>query len=60
MLGKPLHVDITGNVAYVVNSATYASKHHGKAVTLSGAIWTVVLKKSAAGWRIAGWAWADH
>lgn len=59
-LGKPSHVDVTGNVAYVVNPATYTYKQHGKAVTMAGAIWTVVLKKAAARWRIASWAWADH
>lgn len=57
-LGAPSHVDVTGNVAYVVVPTTYAYKHHGKAVTESGSTWTLVLTKTAAGWRITSWAWA--
>jgi ketosteroid isomerase-like protein len=58
-LGNPGHVDVSGDVAYVVVPATYAYKQHGKPVAQNGAVWTLVLKKSAAGWRIAAWAWAD-
>jgi len=58
-IGTPSHVDVTGNVAYVVLPATYTYKHHGKQVTESGATWTFVLSKSSAGWRITSWAWAS-
>ena len=30
------------------------------AVTESGAVWTLVLQKLTGGWRVAGWAWAQH
>lgn len=60
VLGKPLHVDVDGSVAYVVNPTTFSSRHHGKVVTMTGSIWTVILGKSAGRWRITGWAWADH
>lgn len=59
-LGKPWHVDVSGNVAYVVVPATYTYKQHGKPVRESGSVWTLVLKKGASGWRIAAWAWAAH
>ena len=57
-LGTPSHVDVTGNVAYVVVPTTYAFKHHGKPMTESGATLTAVLSKTTAGWRINSWAWA--
>jgi hypothetical protein len=59
-LGKPWHVTISRNLAYVVVPATYTYKLHGKPVTESGSVFTLVLKKSAAGWRITAWAWAQH
>jgi ketosteroid isomerase-like protein len=59
-LGKPKHVDITGDRAYVVVPANYTYKQNGKRVTESGSILTVALQKSAAGWRMTGWAWAKH
>jgi hypothetical protein len=59
-LGKPTHVGVTGDRAYVVIPATYTYKQNGKPVTESGSIMTVALQKVAAGWRITGWAWAKH
>ena len=59
-LGKPRHVDVTGDRAYVVVPATYTYKQKGKPVTESGSILTVALQKVAAGWRMTGWAWAKH
>ena len=58
--GKPRHVDITGDRAYVVVPATYTYKQKGKRVTESGSTLTVALQKVAAGWRITGWAWTKH
>jgi ketosteroid isomerase-like protein len=58
-VGKPLYDAVTGDRAYVVLDATYTYKDHGKPVKEAG-VWTLVLKKTAAGWRIAAWAWADH
>ncbi len=59
-LGKPWHVDVTGNVAYVVVPATYSYQQHGKPMQETGSVWTLVLKKGASGWRITAWAWAAH
>ncbi|MBV8172387.1 MAG: hypothetical protein JO219_10710 [Candidatus Eremiobacteraeota bacterium] len=58
-LGAPLHDDVTGDRAYVVFPATYTYKLGGKPTTENGAVWTLVLKKTAAGWRIAAWTWAE-
>jgi ketosteroid isomerase-like protein len=59
-LGEPWHVDVTGDRGYVVVPVKYAYKQHGKLVVESGSVFTVALKKVAAGWRITGWAWAKH
>lgn len=59
-LGKPWHVNVTGDRAYVVVPATYTYKQHGKPVTESGSVLTAVLKRGSAGWRITAWAWAQH
>ena len=59
-LGTPRHVDVTGDRAYVVVPANFNYKQHGKPVAEIGSIFTVALKKSATGWRITGWAWAEH
>jgi ketosteroid isomerase-like protein len=59
-LGKPRHVDVTGDRAYVVVPATYTYKQNGKPVTESGSTLTVALQKVAAGWRMTGWAWTKH
>ncbi len=59
-LGTPWHVDVTGGRAYVVVPVTYTYKQKGIPVTESGSIFTVALKKVAAGWRITAWAWAQH
>jgi hypothetical protein len=59
-LKKPWHVDVTGDRAYVVIPADFAYVQGGKPVTEAGSIWTVALRRTAAGWRITGWAWADR
>lgn len=58
-LGKPWHVAVTGDRAYAVYSTHYSYKLNGRAVVEQG-VWTFALQKLAAGWRIAGWAWAQH
>lgn len=58
-LGKPWHITVTGDRAYVVVPATYTYKQKGKPVTQSGSVWTCALQKLAGGWRIAAWAWSD-
>jgi len=56
--GKPRHVDITGDRAYVVVPASFAFKQKGKRVTETGSTLTAALQKGADGWRITGWAWS--
>jgi ketosteroid isomerase-like protein len=59
-LGRPRHVDISGDRAYAVIPARYTCKQKGKRLTESGSTLTVALQKAATGWRITGWAWAKH
>jgi ketosteroid isomerase-like protein len=56
-LGTPLLVNITGDSAYVVIPASLTMKVHGKQITQSGAMFTVALRRTEDGWRIAAWAW---
>jgi ketosteroid isomerase-like protein len=58
-LGKAQHVDITGDMAYVVIPTTLDYKKDGKSVKETGII-TLKLHKTATTWLIAGWAWADQ
>jgi SnoaL-like domain len=51
-LGEPL----PGDSAYVVVPATVTFNVGGKQVTQSGAVFTVALRSSPNGWRIAAWA----
>ena len=55
---QPLHMEITGDAAYVVVPAAMRFKVHGKQITQSGAIFTMALQRYSDGWRIAAWAWA--
>ena len=57
-LGKPRHVDVTGDRAYVVIPTDYAYKQNGKAKKETKAAFAFALQKSATGWRITGWSWA--
>jgi ketosteroid isomerase-like protein len=59
-LGTPWRVDVTGNLAYAVVPASFSYKVHGKPVTESGNVYTAVLRKTPAGWRIIAWAWSRH
>ena len=59
-LGKPSHVDVTVDRAYVVVPANYTYKQKGAAVTEAGSILSIALQKGPAGWRMTGWAWAKH
>ena len=57
-LGKPRHVDVTGDHAYVVIPTNYTFKQNGKAKKETKAAFSFALHKGAAGWRITGWSWA--
>lgn len=58
-LGKPEHVDVTGEQAYAVVPTKLSFKKNGQPVNENG-LMTLVLHKGAEGWRIAAWAWADN
>ncbi|HEV2385751.1 MAG TPA: nuclear transport factor 2 family protein [Candidatus Acidoferrales bacterium] len=60
ILGVPLHVDITGDRAYVVVPASFTYKQKGKPVREMGSRLTVVLAKGGAGWRMVAWAWTER
>ena len=57
-LGKPRHVDVTGDLAYVVMPANYTFKQQGKPMKETGSTFTFVLQKGSAGWRIIAWTWS--
>ncbi|HUK63522.1 MAG TPA: nuclear transport factor 2 family protein, partial [Dongiaceae bacterium] len=59
-LHKPMHVEIMGDVAYVVVPADYVYKKHGKVIKETNSILTLTLRKGATGWLLTGWAWAKH
>ena len=59
-LGRPRHVDIAADRAYVVIPSNYNYKKKGKRVKETGSLWTFALQKGAAGWRITGWSWAKN
>jgi len=59
-LGKPRHVDIAGDRAYVVAPADYDFKQRGEPVKESGSLFTFALQKDATGWLISGWAWSRN
>jgi hypothetical protein len=58
-LGKPRHIDVTGNDAYVVVPTKFSLKKKGELVKETG-LMTLVLHKGVGGWRIAAWSWADN
>ena len=57
-IGKPKHVDVSGDHAYVVVPTTYSFKQNGKPMKENNATLTVTLQKSSSGWRITSWAWS--
>jgi hypothetical protein len=59
-LGTPRHVEVTADRAYVVVPVDYTFKQKGKVVKETGSTMTLALQKSAAGWRLTGWAWAKN
>jgi ketosteroid isomerase-like protein len=59
-LGKPRHVNVTGDRAYVVAPVDFTYKQKGKAVAQKGSTFTLALQKLPAGWRITAWAWSTR
>jgi len=56
-IGKPLHVMISGDHAYVVAPMTYTYLMHGKK-TVETALFTVAEVKTGGSWLIATWSYA--
>jgi hypothetical protein len=46
-------------VAYVVAHANLRYKEGGKIFAEIGSVWTIVLDKTASGWRITAWTWSN-
>ncbi|HTW33880.1 MAG TPA: nuclear transport factor 2 family protein [Rhizomicrobium sp.] len=59
-LGKPRHLDVTGDRAYAVFPSSLSYKVKGKTIHENGSTMTFALAKLADGWRIAAWCWAQH
>jgi ketosteroid isomerase-like protein len=59
-IGKPRHVDVTGDRAYVVAPADYTFKQNGKPMREIASTWTFALQKIDGSWKITGWSWAKH
>lgn len=60
VLGTPWHDSISGDRAYVVVPASLRYNMKGKPVKESGSVFTVVLAKTAKGWLMSAWSWAQH
>jgi len=59
-LGRPRHIDVAGDRAYIVVPANYTFRQNGKLVKEIGSSLTIALQKGAAGWRMTGWAWSKR
>jgi hypothetical protein len=57
--GKPVHLTVTGDHAYIVLPAKFTDTEKGKKV-VEHAVWIVTLQKAAAGWSMTGSTWAQH
>jgi ketosteroid isomerase-like protein len=55
---KPIHIDITGDRAYVVGRANLSYQMKGTAGKETGSVYTIALVKGTDGWRITGFAWS--
>src|SRR5664279_2496591 len=59
-LGKPRHIDITADRAYVVIPTDYVFKQNGKAMKETRSAFAFALQNGEKGWRIIGWSWAAN
>ena len=57
-VGVPRHNEVIDDRAYIVVPANYTYQQNGKRVEEANSTWTISLRKTEAGWRIIGWAWA--
>jgi ketosteroid isomerase-like protein len=58
-LGTPLQFTVTADHAYLVTRDVFSYNLKGKPMKQTGAIHTIVLRKTDSGWRITGEAWAS-
>jgi len=60
-IGKPAHVEVTDDHAYMIYPATFSDAEHGKPVVYRGS-WTMTLQKVSGHWAItgSGSAWTGH
>jgi ketosteroid isomerase-like protein len=59
-LGTPLHVDVTGDRAYVVVPSTFSYDTKGKKHGEPASTWTLTLRKASGQWLISAWAWTKR
>jgi ketosteroid isomerase-like protein len=60
IFGAPWHDAVTGDRAYVVVPASLRYNQNGRPKREIGSVLTIVLRKTAAGWRMISWSWAQH
>jgi len=58
VLGKPSHLDVTGDRAYVVIPSDYSFKQKGKPMKEVGSAFAFAMQKMGPTWKIIGWSWA--
>jgi ketosteroid isomerase-like protein len=58
-IGAPRRLSVNGDHAYVVLPAGYKYTLQGKLIDEAHSVWTISLQKTADGWRVTGWAWAQ-
>ncbi|MGC1379499.1 MAG: hypothetical protein WA814_00590 [Candidatus Baltobacteraceae bacterium] len=59
-LGTAWHVIVSGDRAYAAVPAAFSYKQKGNPVKSSGNVLTVALQKTASGWLMTGWSWAQR
>lgn len=58
MFGRPRHLEVMGDRAYVVLPSEYDYTQNGKAVKETGASITIALQKAGRDWKVSAWTWA--
>jgi ketosteroid isomerase-like protein len=59
-LGKPTHVMVASDRAYVVIPATFAYTQHGKRLTEYATATFTLQKKAGSSWLITSWSWSKR
>jgi hypothetical protein len=60
-IGKPTHVEVTADHAYMIYPATFSDAENGKPVVYRGS-WTMTLQEVSGHWAVtgSGSAWTGH